>query len=546
MTERLGSSSESETTSTFAYSPLWLLGQLSISELNNLSQTITGPWADTVTGQRDHRIHYFLNKVWQMPQTPPEAPYMPGSQKSADYLTDIRNYSTTHPFQPQEQFRFHRQGEYLYSIGKRFVDTLSPYEISTSGGVISVTDFVVSNLQAIFLTPYRIAAHAYEQQLNDIIRSYLQPGNTSLQYTIDRKRVTPESAAQVETALGNLRYYSPLPDFMQMPREQQQEIGQHVLQEIRGILGAIAQPSLIRQARQNTSLAYVSLAELQQALDNPANNPQDVYRTFLETPQRFRSLMLQPPTYTEERRRWGSRAHSSLPAPPVIHGPEVDLLPTSPNELKIRQLLNDPEINTNVLDLRPGDTIPLTIPDTIVSLGSFERIIDKHTQLIGRTLAEGIINPHPKGVSLPDWNALDIARLLRAGKRGQMFNGRIMNLRLTRLLVTREQLDAAFPKSPAHRTTHVETAARLAFSVDFKSGGREPIPHMQEIIIAARQSSDRDRIQKAKLKKQGMGPEALETIFWEAAAISRVVQAYYLDSAVSSAPGTSRRSRGGH
>ncbi len=356
---------------------------------------------------------------------------------------------------------------------------------------------------------------AFNADRNKILRARLPGVNIMNEHQIRtdavQAGVTPKQIKAVDEEVKALTSFkTSLPDFFQCSPDKQQQIINALGKEWEEMLLTFwtnDRTILYGEATfKQRPLAYLPLADLRRALEqNPSTNPGAICRLFLNHSTRFASKLAVLTTPKPPK-----------PSPIIPKRPEIVEPVFSKNERAIDELLQDPHINPNVLDLCPGDTVALTPEGALIPRKDLEPIVDKHLQLIGRVIYEGVsgIGPEWPGVNLVRWDKFNVGEVLRGN-----FNGNVRNLQLTRLPVSQQELQAHFGTTYDPKVVSPESVTRLIFSLELKGTGRKAESAMLNMLLVVRApKGETAQLYKAKRGARSTSLDVVESLRMESIA----------------------------
>jgi hypothetical protein len=508
--------------------PQAILGAITLRGLENLQARVNQPWAGILA--RERRAHEAsLRALWETPQQPEVAP-TPETFDAREYLDDIRKTNIRNHFTSTDLERFRDERSRVSGIGSGFADTvLTDREKSRFDTSWDEHHFVVGNLQATLISPRVHGLKQYEARRNALIKDKLPiqqvQGKISSGFIVDRHKVTGDQLNTTLKAVRDIPYKTPQPDFFQLPRESQTAVVTHLLKEVAELTEITSALRLSKQllVEGNAPLAYMSPRDFTVAVKNcrPADRPELCKLFFTDITQFMQQVTISKNLQHAAKSTLGQRLEP-LDQPiseTLAQAAETHTL--SANEQEIQKLLADPDVNEAVLDLRPNDTVSLVSEGQEIAGSHMETIVDRHLELIGRAIHESLPNPSLEGVMLYDWTKANIGGLLR-----DKHLGRIVNLKITRLLATPEELQGQFKDYYDPEKITPDTVAKLIISAELKSSGKKPVPAAIQLLLSVRRMDrGRDRINKRRTGLRLKGQDAIDALHEDAAAsaISRTV-----------------------
>jgi hypothetical protein len=505
-----------------------LIASLDLRDLTELqdmfSEPDSSPWLAVVRRERISRERALEEARVYRPDLPESPAYQGGTEK---YMSSIRRINLGGRLIGPDYQKLKYEKVLVDDMARDYLaqNRLRMERLDPAIGFENLIAFFASNLKYVVGAPRALAMREYDVARNAILRTHLLGLvvlNKDLLHTTARQieGVTAERLQAAQTEIEGLPYKSPLSDFFQMDQSAQRSILQAFGEEWVELCTIMhtADPQLLHILKNRTNaLAFRPVQELRQAIAlNPLVSPADICKAFLRAPRTFVPCLAQLRSRAESAQRLEAFRRTET-------GPRL-----SENELKIRELLNDPRIHPEVLNLLPGDTAHITPKDTPIPGREFEKIVDAHLELLGRALAQAGPIHNPRGVALERWHKLNVGELLR-GK----FNGNLRNLSITRLRVTEEDLAQHLGSSYDHDIIQPEAVAKLVVQVEQKSTGRQSSPVFATLLLVVRKSeTKKDAVYKSAHKVVSTGAAAAESLRREAVASARVIEGYKLESTI--------------
>jgi len=168
----------------------------------------------------------------------------------------------------------------------------------------------------------------------------------------------------------------------------------------------------------------------------------------------------------------------------------------------------------------PGKPVALTPSGTIILRGKLGPIINKNLELLGRGMYTNFPYPNPRGVALLNWGKIDLEKSLRGSHHGGM-----LDLRITRLPISEEELQKYLGKSYDPMYMNPGTVAHLMLNAAMKSSGRQPSDVLLRMFLIARQyDHKKDSIRVSGSHFRTTGPAMAESFRQESIAVASLVK----------------------
>lgn len=506
--------------------PSVLIAGLEFGQLHELQGVVEGPWELVIRHEHVRRVHTLEGlRTYQPPQT--EAPDFDTVEV---YMADAR-LTNSLPHQLFDSALMTAETNTVRRIADRYFASAEAQEqLSTLRAAVDsqrLVGFFTRNLFDLVATARSVALYSFDAERNAVLRRRypginLATRNSMISSLLRGRPVTPGSIQRAETEVHGLAPgTAPYPDFFQLSSQQQETITQAFIQEWETLCHLLhdTAPALFKQqvSLRATPLALLPVTALQEALrDNPAVKPADICHAFLRTPEDFHNrvkfLKAQAATAALLHR---AITESGLEGEALIQVSETKVM--SRNTYEVLQLLADPGVNAEAQRIAIDQTVALT-GSAPTPAAKLDEIIDKHLQLIGRTYFEDAPIHHPRGVKLFRWGDFKPGPALR-----DRFAGKLQNLTLTRLPVTREMLISRFGKKGEIMAT--DRVFYLVLAVEMKSSGKKSETAVLPLFLIM-ESATHDRIIRASSLDKGTGQLVAQSFRAEAAGIAQVLEAY--------------------
>jgi hypothetical protein len=489
------------------------LRELTSGELRDIETVLQpeqqgGTWGGIISEERENRVLQ-LKEFWKLPDTLPS----PKEEYLGVYafFADARAQNVQGPpITDAELMRFPIQRDIIKQQSEKLADRLTGEVCDIFEGKARAAVFIENNLEQLLLAP---RVHA--------VRNYVAAQHTLFRGTVPQKPLEADSAVLIvdedrttgkhlETAVKGkeaLAYTVAPYDFFQLNNQQKHVILTEFLGEVQALAAMTRQAGFdkrllcVSKNRTNQDympLAYLSPLDLRQAIrEHPGISAEMIYRTFFESPRQFGTATATFETLQQAaEQKQAARQAEQAPALLEQRRKEAAFAALSPNEQERVKLLQDTEVNPAILELQPGDSINVTELDAIMPGRDFERVVEKHMQLLGRSLYASLDGHSTSGVDLHTtwYNPTEnVGARLRKGSLGAL-----RNLRITWAPMSTEEIQGHFKSNYNPRKHADEAVMKLIIAAEIKNSGiAEVLPvSIQTVLSAQRMPKGKDRITK--------------------------------------------------
>lgn len=490
------------------------LGISSLAKLRDVLSTDVEPGANTdwlkiVTAERLSRIDDIMELRNQRPL--PESPAYNPNKGPAKYLSDVRKHNI------QDQIYRYRIGSDLPDQ-KAFVTAVvarharsAVSKIDRSKSDVSqsdLTEFFISNAQGVLLGSLTAITQQYKKQQYAALQACIPEasiGNRSEFRThVRRSDVSRGQLIDLQRAIRAIPYRLSTPNFFKMSGHQQNDVLAQLTVEWTELCELLVahNPDLLTVGvnRRRSPLAYCAVDELREAIANSAPlTPAEVCEAFLTTKRLFSDHLVEIKERTVERQRLADFKAQQAARRKEEHRQQMEAAAAAAREAavqrtnigRIQSLIKDENVNDSVLDAQMGEPVLITEANKPIPLKDFEDVVDKHIELIGRALWENTEDKSPDGLQLRQWPAFNVGKAIRGA-----FNGRLQNLKITRLPVSEEEL-AEVVESPQA----IKNVVRLLLELEMKSSGKPPEGVLLTMLLSISRPAGRKSDVLYKLKK---------------------------------------------
>ncbi|HYG83926.1 MAG TPA: hypothetical protein VD907_03545 [Verrucomicrobiae bacterium] len=509
---------------------------------------IDNPWLQVIAAERSQRARS-LKAIQEYRPPTVEGPDYDIERGPSGYLEQARRVNLAAALNPDQMSKLPDKA----LLGNLVQSYILPELRRASGDNIDLTsdemlDFLTANLQGIVLMPHSAAATSYENAKYEVIRSHIPDASPAqphkLKYQVHKLGFKKENIENLRIAVEDVPFRSAAPDFYQIPRTHQNNILLAITDEWVKMCTYIdtIDPTLLPQYAHppQMPLAYRSFLELHQAVARNSLVPrEEICRIFLQRPQEFEEELRRKSEITARnlntakslaRAAVNNQFVQNLAVTPPLSRPEANrtennttTTPETPEEnsnlIEIQALLNDPDVNSAVLEAGLGESVLVTKPDNLIPARQFDKLIDKHIELIGRALWENMDEKDNGGLRLTGWDTVEAGALLR-GK----FYGNLRNLKITQAPVTDERLLNNLRLQIAGLPPTGE-ALQLLLEAELKPTGKKSEPVLLSLVILIRKAQagqrNHDTLGKIKTGLRTTGPEVARKLNDKAMAVGR-------------------------
>ena len=496
------------------------------------------PWLDVITNERSRRIQATrrLSTLEAYRPSQAESPEYDAEAGPMAYLELARDTNLEAEMATEKIGKGMPEKDLVNALMHSYIQSKLPEDAADdSRNLINpeLLDFFAANARGLLLGPLSAATLSYRDEKNALVRSYVaRPGTTKLSYQLHILNKPQLEGLRIE--VENLPYRASVPDFYQQRRAYQDDILEAIVSECVELCGLVEDVDLGDYLRMGTTtermpLAYHSVAELRQAIQQSPLPPSEVCKIFLVQPQKFWKVLTNTNEVTVRKRRIEIETKQRLEALKAQPKPSNEanhnkVRQENPENIDIVQrLLDDPEVNETVLDAEQGSPVAITELDRLISGSKFDKLLDKHIELIGRALWENMGDQSSRGLQLDNWDKFNVGGSLR-GK----FEGNLRNLKITQLPVNEEELKKTLHRSYSPDMLPAKNALRLLIEAEMKPTGKpaEPV-HLTMLMMIQKTRSyakPRDLLRKSKQSARTTGPAAALRLATEAQIMSRAVE----------------------
>jgi|GEM_PF-2573880 len=502
------------------------LGELSTIEAVLQPEQQGGVWGGIIHEERQTRDEQ-METFWKLPDMPP-------SEKEEylgayHFFNDAREQNLQgSPITEVELDQFPIQRQAVRQQSERLADNLPRETCALFEGKERAARFIQANLERVLLAPRVHARRNYAAAQNALFMNVVpqKPSETNPNtFVVDEDRVTRKHFEAAVQSKQDLPYEIKPYDFFKLNNKQKNVILTEFFGEVQALAAMTGQASLSKQLlsfsknRHHLPLAYLSPLHLREIIrDYPNVGTEMLYRTYFETPRHLSNATSTFETLQQEaEQRQAALRAKAEPALIEQRRKAAELAALSPNDQEIMKLLQDEEVNPNVLGLQPGGSIGITEIDKIMPGNQFERVVEKHIQLLGRSLYGSLPEHSASGVDLhTTW--YNPAQNVGARLRDKSL-GALRNLRITWAPMTTEEIQEYFKSNYDPRKHADEAVMKLVVAAEIKNAGiAKVIPVSVETVVSAqRMPKGKDRIVKIT-RGRVEGQDAVESRHWDAMA----------------------------
>lgn len=466
--------------------PAYLLGRLTGAEWLQLQEAaIQGEaWNEYIRTEREKRAEAIAVIQAHDPGNRPVGKEYDETAGPRAYLADLRtaNNGTGKPEKLADTQRFKVEEQILRGWSHRMTKDVIYGKDATD---TPENAFVANSVNDLFLHPITRSLQAHETAYKKTIRDRLPVYRTELGHTaagVDFNKATGEKLHQTAEALQKVPFTIGPSDFFQLTPEQQSTVMAEVEQEVELVKSLIGADRMrLRQRHAWGPLAFVSAKELDEVLSKHHSLREEVIATFLDHPYEF-------------RQRYGSRV-VNLPNQEAANAISPDImieLGQSENGKRIRQLILLRGVKPALLEAEPNQRIDLTKPDEKIPFTDFDDLIEAHTEVVARMLAETELNPETANVPIR-WSRTQV-------QPGEEFRGghygRLANLSMYYQEVTAEELEKQYHKRYDPAKHRPDKYLRVVFEADFKAGASTQRSKYSLLVSTTRNHAGQLAIQK--------------------------------------------------